>query len=355
MNSINIKKGFTTGTCAQAAVKGACIMLTQRNPVKQVEVETPSRVRLSINLIDQEIGKDFARCAVIKDAGDDPDVTNGAKICAQARFFIGKGVRIKGGEGVGKVTLPGLAVGIGEWAINPVPRKMILNEAGKFLPKEKKGLEITISVPEGKKLAKKTFNPRLGIVGGISIIGTTGIVEPKSLDAYKAALALQLDVFKARGYKKGVLVLGYVGEKFCREKLKAKEETVIKIGDHIGFMLEECAKKKIKEVLLIGHIGKLIKLTNNQFNTHSNFGDNRLEPLARYAKYCGADKDAVERILSQKTAEAAIAILKKAGLSEVFRRIVKDVSRKCAEFVKHELVVNCILLSLSGEVLADNA
>ncbi len=350
MSSAGLKKGFTTGTCAQAAVKGACIMLTQRHPLENVEVITPSGVKLRISLVDQEIGKDFARCAVIKDAGDDPDVTGRAKICAEVKLSDKQGVTIKGAKGVGKVTKPGLAIAIGDWAINPVPRRMILEEASKFLSEGKVGLEITISVPTGEELAKRTFNPKLGIVGGISIIGTTGIVEPKSLDAYKAALTLQLDVLKAQGYNKAVLVLGYVGETFCKEKLK--DDSIIKIGDHIGFMLEECAKRKIKEVLLIGHIGKLVKVTNGQFNTHFSFGDKRVESIARYAESCGANRDTVEKILSQKTAEAAIVILKEAGLTKVFNLMAKDVSGKSAEFVNNEVIINCIILSLNAEILA---
>lgn len=337
--------GFTTGTCAQAATKAACIMLATQEPLNDVEVETPCGARLKISLEDVYIGKDFAACSVIKDAGDDIDVTHGIKICAEVRVSSKKGVGIKGGEGVGRVTKPGLAVGVGEWAINPVPRRMILKEASDFLDKSREGLEVTISVPNGERLAKKTFNPKLGIVGGISIIGTTGIVEPKSLDAYKASLALELNILKAQGYKKAVFVLGYVGEKFCKETLKLKEDEVIKIGDHIGFMLKEAVKRKIKKVLLIGHIGKMIKITNGQFNTHYKFGDERVESIARYAKLCGADNKIIEHILKLETAEACVEILNEAGLMKVFDRIARDVSRKSQEFINNQAKVDCIILS----------
>ena len=352
MNLAQLRKGFTTGTCAQAAAKGALIMLSQRKTIESVEVVTPSGIKLCISVTGQEIGRDFARCAVIKDSGDDPDVTNGAKIWGEVKFSNKKGIKIKGGDGVGKATKPGLAIAVGEWAINPTPRKMIMHEACKFLSDEQTGLEITISVQRGEELAEKTFNPKLGILGGISIIGTTGIVEPKSLDAYKASLALQLDVLKAQGYTRAVFILGYVGETFCREKLKLNKDSVIKIGDHIGFMLQECAKRKIREVLLIGHIGKLIKVTNKQFNTHYNFGDNRIESIARYAKIYGANQNTRENILKQKTAESTIPILKEAGLTVAFERIAKDVSKKSEEFAGNMLTVNCIILSLNGEVLA---
>lgn len=368
-----MKKGFTTGTCAQAATKAACIMLTKRKPVDYVFVLTPSGKRLRISIADQKISRDFAKCSVIKDAGDDPDVTDGAKICAEVSFSDRIGVTIKGAQGVGKATLPGLAIAVGEWAINPTPRRMILEEASKFLSNEN-GLEVTISIPKGKELAKKTYNPKLGIIGGISILGTTGIVEPRSLDAYKQSLTLQLNILKAQGYSKAVFVLGYVGERFCKEKLKLKESSVIKIGDHIGFIIKECVnpvrskspeaitaplvrtsngvKKNIKEILLIGHIGKLIKVTCGQFNTHYSFGDRRLETIARYAEHCGANKNTSKKILQQETAEAAIAILREAGLNAVFGRIAKDAARKSRELADNKITVNCILLSLDGEVLA---
>lgn len=347
-----LRKGFTTGTCAQAATKGALLMLTQRKNVNSVEVVTPSGIKLCIGLTEQKIGDNFAGCAVIKDSGDDPDITNGARISAEVKFSQKKGITIKGGEGVGKATKPGLAISVGEHAINPTPRRMIIEEAEKFLSEERTGLDITISVKDGEELAKKTYNPKLGIIGGISIIGTTGIVEPKSLDAYKASLALQLDLLKAQSIKEAVLVLGYVGEKFCREKLKLNEDSVIKIGDHIGFMLQECAKRKIKNVLLIGHIGKMIKITNGQFNTHYSFGDKRLESIAGYAESFAADKAVIEKILGQETAEAAIPILKEAGLTAAFEKIAKDVSKKSEELVNNMLKVNCIILSLNAELLA---
>lgn len=346
-----LKKGFTTGTCAQAAAKAACIMLINRRMLNEIGVKTPGGKKLNLRLIGQKIRKNSAQCAVIKDSGDEPDVTNGARIYAKVKFSSVKGISIKGGKGVGKITKPGLSLKVGEWAINPVPRRMILEELSPFLLKDK-GFEVSISVPEGKELAKQTYNPKLGIMGGISIIGTTGIVEPKSVDAYKASLALELDVLKAAGIDKVFLVLGYVSERFCKEKLKVQDSAMIKIGDHIGFMLENSLKKKLRGVVLVGHLGKLIKVTNGQFNTHFSFGDKRLESLAHYAESCGGDTHTIHRILSQKTAEAAIGILRDAGLSQVFARIAKDVVKNCRELVSNGLEVNCILLSLTGEVLA---
>lgn len=348
-----MKNGYTTGTCAQAAAKGACIMLANQKIVGAVEVETPSGVRADLNLTDQEVGNDFAKCAVIKDAGDDPDVTDGAKIYAEVRVCERSGVTVMGGKGIGRITKPGLALQVGEWAINPVPRKMIVREAAKFLPKDK-GLEVTISVPGGEVLAKQTYNPKLGIIGGISIIGTTGIVKPKSLDAYKASLALELDVLIAQGHKSIVLVLGYVGEKYCREKLKLNADSMFKIGDHAGFMLKECAKKGVEEILLVGHIGKMIKIANGQFDTHCRFGDGRVDGVARYAEACGADKQVISDILKETTAEATIEILKKYALVRVFDKIKKDVSMKAGVLVNNKVKIDCVLLSLGGEALGSS-
>lgn len=342
--------GFTTGTCAQAAAKGAAIMLTTKKLLKDVLVRTPSGDNLKLELIDQKIKNDSASCAVIKDSGDDPDITDGIKIYAEVKFSSSKGLNIKGGKGIGRVTKPGLAVEVGEYAINPVPRKMIEKEVSRFLPKDK-GIEVIISAPKGEELARNTFNPRLGIVGGISIIGTSGIVLPKSLDAYKASLSLQLDVLKAEGYKKAILVLGYVGEKFAREELKADKDSIIKIGDHVGFMLKDCLKKEIKEILLIGHIGKLVKIAKGQFNTHSKFGDNRIDTIADCAKAYGAKRKVIEELLSQSSAEATIEILRKNKLMGVFREIGKKIIISINEFLGSSIDIKCILLSLKGEIL----
>lgn len=345
-----MKKGFTTGSCAQAAAKAAAVMLTTGKLVRRIRIETPSGKALNLNLIGQRIKKSSAYCAVIKDSGDDPDITDGVKICAEVRFSAQKGVTITAGRGVGKVTKPGLAVKVGEYAINPVPRQMINKEVSAFLP-QGKGLKVIISVSEGKELARKTYNPRLGIIGGISIIGTSGIVVPKSLEAYKTSLSLQLDVLKAAGYKKAVLVLGYVGERFAKEVLKINDDSIIKIGDHVGFMLKECLKKGIKDILLIGHIGKLVKIAKGQFNTHSKFGDNRIDTIADYARACGAKKEVIKELAKQATAEATIDILRKNKLMKVFERIAQKISVSIKEFLGEKIHVKCVLLSLGGDIL----
>jgi cobalt-precorrin-5B (C1)-methyltransferase len=328
-------------------------MLLKRRFLDWVEVETSSKVKLRLPVIDPEIGDCYASCAVVKDSGDDPDITHGAKIYATVRFSDRQGVTIQGGKGVGMVTKPGLAVPVGEHAINPTPREMIIKEVSSLLP-EGQGLEVTIAVPEGEALAERTYNPRLGITGGISILGTTGIVEPKSIDAYKTSLSLQLDVLKAAGYEKATLVLGYVGEQYCQKALGLSSDSIIKIGDHVGFMLEQCKKKGIKEVFLIGHIGKLVKVAGGQFDTHFRFGDRRIETIAHHAKRCGAQPKIIEAILKVTTAEATISILSENGLTKVFDSIAREVVLRAKNLIGGKLWIHCILLSLKGEVLGSH-
>jgi len=347
---MKLRKGYTTGTCAQAAAKAAALMLLTGRLLDRVEVETPSGVRLHLPVVDPEIGDGYSCCGVVKDSGDDPDTTHGTKICATVKFSAEPGVTIRGGKGVGVVTRPGLPVRVGDHAINPTPREMIRKEVAPLLLQDR-GMEVIITVPNGEDLAEKTFNPRLGITGGISILGTTGIVEPKSVDAYKASLSLELDVLTATYGRKVTLVLGYVGERFCKNVLGLSEDAFLKIGDHVGFMLDQCRKKGMEEVLLIGHIGKLVKVARGQFNTHFRFGDHRVETIAVYAKRCGAGPETMEAILREKTAEATVGILKKKGLKSVFDEIAREVVSRSENRVEKKVRIRCILLSLEGEVL----
>lgn len=359
------KKGYTTGSCAQAAAKAAAIMLLTQKKIVNIDIKTPSKIILNLNIFDQEIKRSHAKCSVIKDSGDDPDVTNKIKIFAKVRLSQKKGIFITGRQGIGKATKKGLPIAVGEYAINPIPRKMITQEMLFILDKWKKndnlqltkkvqGFIIELSVPQGEEIAKRTFNPKLGIIGGISIIGTTGIVEPKSQEAYKASLALELKVLKAQGHRKAILVLGYVGEKYYENNSQLHKIPMIKIGDHVGFMLKECVKNRIKSVLIIGYIGKLIKIANGQFDTNIKYGDNRIEAISRYAKECGAGKEIVDELKKQTTAEAAVQILKQNNLTMVFDKISRDVVFKTKKFVRNKINIEFILLSLEGDILAEN-
>jgi len=227
---------------------------------------------------------------------------------------------------------------------------MIIKELSSYIPSGK-GLEVIISVPGGEELAKKTWNPRIGIVGGISIIGTTGIVEPKSTSAYRASISLCLNVVLASGYKVVFITPGYVGERVLKERLNVPEETIVKIGDYVGYTLKQCVIKKVKSILLIGHIGKLAKVAAGLFNTHSKFGDARLETIAAYAGACGANSKVIKEILKLKLAEASIEIIRKNNLMETFQMLAKRVVERSRKHTKGELKIGCILLSLKGDIL----
>ncbi|MDP6099971.1 MAG: cobalt-precorrin-5B (C(1))-methyltransferase CbiD [Dehalococcoidia bacterium] len=345
-----MRKGYTTGTCAQAAAKACMLMLTSGRTPEQVEVETASGVKLTLNIVGQSLSDGLARCGVIKDAGDDPDVTHGTEIYAEVRLSHGQGVEVKGGTGVGRVTRPGLPLPPGEWAINPVPRSMIVRDAGALLPPGTRA-EVTIVVPDGERLAAKTFNPRLGIVGGISILGTTGIVEPRSVEAYKVSLSLEIKVARAGGHKRLSLCSGRIGEALSRGALGFPQEAIIIVGDHVGFALEECRRWGVEEVLLVGHIGKLAKVAAGLMNTHHQSGDARLETIAACAALCGATRRVVSQVMALDAAEAAVDILRRESLEATFDEVARRVVWRIGMLVGPSVRLGCLILNLKGEVL----
>lgn len=342
-------KGVSTGACAQAAAKACALMLLNQKKVSSVEITLPAGMVKRFDVKKQKFTRKSAHCSVIKYSSDPGDVTDGIEICCYISKTETGGVSITGGSGVGIVTRPGLAVPAGKHAINPVPRAMISREVTALLPIDK-GFSVTISVPRGKEIAPKTYNPRLGIQGGISIIGTTGIVEPKSEDAYKRSLSLELNVAKAAGHKTIFLASGYIGENLLKQKFAASEDAIIKIGDHVGFMLKECVQKNIRNVVLAGHIGKLVKVAGAIFNTHSKHGDARLEIIAAYAAACGAKTALVRKLLKLKLAEESVELLKKNKLTRVFDIIAQKAVEKSLELCENKLTLQCLLLTLEGNI-----
>lgn len=260
--------GYTTGSCATAAAKAAAIGLFTGNIPNEVEIDTPIGTKLRLKIYHKQLSADEAACAVQKDAGDDPDVTNGCYVHAKVERNFTQTIEIDGGEGVGRVTKPGLQVPVGHAAINPVPRRMI-EGAVKEVIGNGCGLKIVISVPDGKALGEKTFNPKLGIIGGISIIGTTGIVRPMSEDAFKTSLLCGLDIAKGIGYETVVLVPGSLGERSFLNLFNIPKDQVIQISNFVGFMLTAAGQRNFKRIILAGHPGKLAKLLRGDFHTHS--------------------------------------------------------------------------------------
>ena len=309
-----LRCGYTTGACAAAAAGAAANMLLTGEVPGVWELDTPKGVRLALDILDAGAGEGFARCAVRKDAGDDPDVTDGILVYATAKK-TDVGIIIDGGEGVGRVTLPGLDQPVGAAAINSVPRQMIRKQVEAVCATcgYAGGVEVTISIPGGEKLAKRTFNPRLGVVGGLSVIGTTGIVEPMSTEAVVETIRLELNMLAASGAKGVVLCPGAYGEAFAREKLKLAAKPVC-VSNFIGEGIDLAASAGFGRILLGGHIGKLVKLGIGMMNTHSACGDGRMETLAACALECGGEAPLLRQILACATTDAALDALDGAGL-----------------------------------------
>ncbi len=265
---MSLRFGYTTGSCAAAAARAAAIGLFQGNIPDVVEIDTPSGIKLRLNTLDKQLSDTVACCAVQKDAGDDPDVTNGCLVHARVERTFSEAIEIDGGEGVGRVTKPGLQVPVGHAAINPVPRRMIENAVRGAIGNGA-GVRITISVPSGKILGEKTFNPKLGIIGGISIIGTTGIVRPMSEDAFKTSLLCGLDIARGIGYETVVLVPGNMGERSLLNLVTIPKDQIIQTSNFVGFMLDAARERCFQKVILAGHPGKLVKLLRGDFHTHS--------------------------------------------------------------------------------------
>ncbi|MEM3382928.1 MAG: cobalt-precorrin-5B (C(1))-methyltransferase CbiD [Nitrososphaerales archaeon] len=346
-----LRYGITTGACAAAAAKAALITLLD-NPVDRVGIPSPIGIRFEILVKESmKISEDTAMACVIKDSGDDVDVTNKMEICATLRLTDDGKIVIKGGNGVGIVTKKGLPVPISESAINPIPRKMIEDAIKEALPFGR-GVEVLISAVGGEKVAEKTLNPKLGIVGGISILGTTGVVKPLSMDAYRRSLIPQIDVAIAQGYKRILLVPGSIGERFAKQIFKFPKDAVIQTGDFIGYMLDKAVEKGVKEIIILGHPGKLVKLAAGIFNTHHKVADARREVIAAYAGANGADNELIRTILKSNTTEEAIEHLKQANLLQsTFNEIAKKISLRAMERIENKAKIGTILVSLDGNVL----
>ena len=351
-----LKTGYTTGSCAAAASKAAVYMLFARQAINAVSIDTPAGIRLNLVLHDMEITDSYAKCAVVKDGGDDPDVTTGLKVFAMARECKEKGIFVEAGEGIGIATMPGLKVEVGKPAINPVPMQMIKSEVGKVLP-QGKGVKIILSVPGGEEAAKKTYNPRLGIEGGISIIGTTGIVNPMSEEAWKEALFLEMNVMVSKNIRNIFFAFGNIGEELLKKHFGINEQYIIKISNFLGSMLEEAAEKHIESVVIAGHIGKLVKVAGGIFNTHSRIADARMEILAAYAALEGASRQTIENIYLSNTTEAAMQIIDAEGLQGIYQQIVKNVSERCRQYTYNKLKIGSVLFGAEGKLIAmdDNA
>jgi len=348
-----LRKGYTTGTCAAAAAAAAVKMLFFNEAAGEVDVELPGGGKVTFNTVGQIISDEVATCGVVKDAGDDPDVTHGMTIYARARRNEG-GISINGGEGIGVVTKPGLSVPVGETAINPVPRRMIELNVKRFLP-EGEGVEITIFAPEGIERAKKTFNERLGIVGGISILGTSGIVRPMSVDSLKASLLPQIDIAKALGYKTVALVPGNMGERVAEARLKFPKDAIAQMSNYVGFMLDYCVEKGIERVLLLGHIGKICKIAAGYFNTHSGETDDPVEIMKRLIRKETNDVAPMMLLAKVNTAEEAALGLSSLGYTNLLDKVASFASDQASKYAEDSIEIGTAITVLAGDIIATDA
>ena len=342
-NSKLLRYGYTTGSCAAAAAKAAAQMLRTGQPVSQVRIVTPSGVPLTLDVLDPVLGEDSASCAIRKDGGDDPDATSGLLIYATVRP-IPQGIRVDGGPGVGRVTKPGLDQPVGAAAINHVPRQMIEAAVAEALQGASGGMEVIISVPGGEEVGKRTFNPHLGIVGGISILGTSGIVEPMSEQALVDTTRVELNMCRAGGATDLLLTVGNYGDDFASCKLGLSLAGRIKCSNFIGQTLSDAISLGFRRVLLIGHIGKLVKLGAGIMNTHSAQGDARMEILVSCALARGASLEALRAVAACITTEAALEELRRFGLleetmKELGERMGQQLDRRFGRFLELGVLV----------------
>ena len=349
-----LRFGYTTGTCAAAAAKAAAILLLSGKAPETVSIHTPKGIDLVLPVLEPASDGGSASCAIRKDSGDDPDVTDGVLVYAKVSFSETPGIAIDGGVGVGRVTKPGLKQAIGEAAINPVPREMIRRAIGGIAEEYEsaKGLSAVISIPAGVELAAKTFNPRLGIEGGISILGTSGIVEPMSEDALIDSIVLEIRQKKALGEQRLILTPGNYGADFLSEAYGFSDERVVKCSNYIGKALDAAIDAGFSEALLVGHIGKFVKLSGGLMNTHSREGDCRAELMAAAALRAGADADTARAMFDCVTTDEMLRILEERGLLEGTMGALKErIEFSLNARVKGQITLGVIVFTGAGREL----
>lgn len=325
-NNKKMRMGYTTGSCAAAASKAAAWMLLHGQILPEVELMTPKGIGLHLEVLDPKLSKGEVSCAIRKDAGDDPDVTDGLLIYATVSKTEKPGVTLDGGEGVGRVTRVGLEQAVGDAAINKVPRQMIREGVEEICRGAgyTGGLSVIISIPGGEELARKTFNPRLGIVGGISVLGTSGIVEPMSEEALIQTIRVDIKMQLSGGRSYLVLVPGNYGLDFLEDYEPEVLKRSVKYSNFLGEAIDAAVEFGAKGILLVGHIGKLVKLAAGIMNTHSRNADARMDILTAHAAVLGADQETAARLMDCITTDEALDILKEKGLLEpVMKRLMK--------------------------------
>lgn len=339
------KRGYTTGSCAAAASKASVYMLLTKEKIYNINIDTPKGIPLTLSVRNIEISDDYAICSIEKDGGDDIDATHKMNIFAKAELIDNlddEEILVTGGKGIGLVTKKGLSVEVGKYAINPIPMKMIKSEVKKVIREKEdfieknKSIKITIFAPEGEEIAKKTFNPRLGIVGGISILGTTGIVEPMSEEGWKKSLSIELEMKRAQGLDKIILVPGNHGEEFIREHLKIDIHNCVRMSNFVGYMLNEAKRLGFKKILMAGHIGKFIKISAGIFQTHSKVCDARNEIMIANLALLGADLDFLNKINECVTTEGAVEIIDDSRYKDIYNILCDKCRNRVEQYLNED-------------------
>ncbi len=350
-----LRYGWTTGSCAAAAAKAAALMLFSGEEFRQVRLMTPKGIELYLDVEDVTRLPDRVECAVRKYSGDDPDVTDGLLIYARVEKgdeeSSGLRVILDGGIGVGRVTKPGLEQQIGQAAINKVPRRMITEEVERIC--RACGycgeMKVTISIPDGEETAKKTFNPRLGIVGGLSVLGTSGIVEPMSEKALTDTIYLEMKMLRESGYSCCYAVPGNYGMDFLTDQLGINPDLAVKCSNYVGDTIDDAKLLGMKGLLLIGHVGKFIKLAAGVMNTHSRTADCRMEVFASHAAMAGADAAVVKEIMACLNTTEAVKILKGRGLlQDIMKTVMERITFYLRQRAGGELETGAVVFSGEG-------
>lgn len=347
-NGERLRRGFTTGTCAALAAKAAALALLRGNAPAEVCVDTPAGIPVSVCPEQVEHRSDGAYATIIKDAGDDYDVTNGTRVCALVTL-CDQGIHIDGGLGVGRVTCPGLDQPVGAAAINSGPRALIaaaLTDVADACDYEG-GFNVLVEVPDGVELGRKTFNPSLGITGGISILGTSGIVEPRSLKALQDALKVEIHVRAAAGSKRLIVTPGNYGQAFLETMALPADIPVVSCANFIGFTLDQAIEEGFEQLLLVGHIGKLVKVAGAIMDTHSRMADCRREIFAAHAAAAGASQQTVLDIFACMTTDACLDVIESAGIKEA-------VLERLSDAIQYQLDHRCAGKMEAGAVIFSN-
>lgn len=352
-NRKGLRTGYTTGACAAAAAKAATRVLVTGVLLSDIETTLPNRTRARFALARCELAGLRAICSIIKDAGDDPDCTNGAELIAEVELRMEPGIEIRGGSGVATVTKAGLGLEVGGPAINPVPRRnmteMMLEE---LTASPYRGAVVTITVPGGEEMAKKTTNARLGLIGGISILGTTGIVRPYSTAAFKASVMQEIEVAAANGLRELVLTTGGKSEEYAMAlHAHLPEQAFIQVGDFIGVGVKHCARRDISRVIIVGMMGKLSKMAAGKMQTHAAGSEVDMEFLSSLAAELGASQELIGAIRQANTARHVLELCRTAGLVGITSRICQKVMEHCQRHAGGTLPIQVCLVDFSGALL----